>query len=365
MEKDLLEALHRVLAAGGAKLTATQVGGDLKPKEQKALVGRLIEAGYLAKTGAKYDVTDAGRATWHEHASPAERTEIEDRPILALLQLLEEKQGKLVKGDLTRHAAGMAKALERRLIADAGKNTYTVLPAGEALRVAQLPLAEQVAHAQQRLAAVQAEVAAVAEKVAALLPPGPAADFEPASLLAPLEARLAECAAYVSVQTLGAGIREELARNAEAQRDSIAGCRQEVEQVRSELEATRSRLGALETTLNSAVEKLKHATPPTPAPSPTTTPAVHPTPTSDELWTATREAYEALTKEGWVKIPELFDAVHARFSQVTLKQFHDALLRWKEQDRLTLQLCSNRHAEARAAEGIEGQKGLLFYVEMR
>ena len=51
-------------------------------------------------------------------------------------------------------------------------------------------------------------------------------------------------------------------------------------------------------------------------------------------------------------------------SHLTLKQYHAALLAWKDQDRLTLQVCSNRHAEARAAEGIEGPKGLLFYVAM-
>ena len=82
------------------------------------------------------------------------------------------------------------------------------------------------------------------------------------------------------------------------------------------------------------------------------------------MWEATRTAHAKLDKESSVKIPELYDEVRSRFPSLTLKQFHDALLRWKESDRVTLQLCGNREAEKRAVEGIEGSKGLYFYVVM-
>ena len=289
MEKDLQAALHRALLTGGAQLTPAQIAGDLKGKDQKALVARLVEANYLVANPKKLDVTDAGRTAWTAATTPTERAEVEDRPILALLQVLETKKGKLSAADQKKHAAALAKAIARGLIADRGKSGYAILRPGEALRLAQLPVAEQVAHARERLAAVKSEVAAVVEKVTRLLPAGLDA-LDPAKLLAPLEAQLAECAAFATVQTLGSKLRDELTRDAAAQRDAVAACTSEVAELRT-------RLAALETTLAAAVAKLPHTTPPTPTPVATAT-----APT-EELWTATRTAYEMLTKEGSVKIP--------------------------------------------------------------
>lgn len=367
MEMDLQAALQRSLLAGGVQLTPAQVAGDLKGKEQKALIARLVEAGYVELTGKKYDVTDAGRTAWHDGASPADRAAVEDRPIVALLLVLEAKKGKLGKGDLAKHEAALAKAIARGLIADRGKSGYAVLLPGEALRLAQLPAEEQIAHARERLAAVQDEIAAIVAKVTRLLPAG----FDPldaTKLLAPLEAQLTEWAAFATVQTLGSKLREELTRDAAAQSEAVADCKSAVAQVRVELDSAQARLTALETTVAGAVRKLEHMTPtahtPT-TPTPTHTPAVaSATAPSEELWSATQKAYELLTKEGSVKIPELYDMVKFGHSHLTLKQYQEALLAWKDQGRLSLQPCSNRAAEERAAEGIESQKGLLFYVAM-
>lgn len=79
---------------------------------------------------------------------------------------------------------------------------------------------------------------------------------------------------------------------------------------------------------------------------------------------ATKEAWTKLNREGNVKIPELFDAVAEQIPGLTRPQFDKMLLQWKADDLITLQVMNMRDAEPRGNEGIEGQKGSYFYVQL-
>lgn len=84
--------------------------------------------------------------------------------------------------------------------------------------------------------------------------------------------------------------------------------------------------------------------------------------TEQSVLDAFKGAYTKLNKEGTVKIPELFDAIAERVPGLTSEQFGKMLLKWKEDDLITLQVVGHRDAEPRSSEGIEGQKGMYFYV---
>lgn len=84
-----------------------------------------------------------------------------------------------------------------------------------------------------------------------------------------------------------------------------------------------------------------------------------------DTFEATKQAWSELTKEGNVNIPELYDAVAEQIPGLTLPEFHKMLLQWKKDDLITLQLNGHRDAFPRSNEGIEGQKGLYFFVQLR
>lgn len=84
-----------------------------------------------------------------------------------------------------------------------------------------------------------------------------------------------------------------------------------------------------------------------------------------DTFEATKQAWSELTKEGNVNIPELYDAVAEQIPGLTLPEFHKMLLQWKADDLITLQLNGHRDAFPRSSEGIEGQKGLYFFVQLR
>lgn len=92
------------------------------------------------------------------------------------------------------------------------------------------------------------------------------------------------------------------------------------------------------------------------------------TPEAD-TWKTTRTAFEELKRAairsgGLVKVPELTDAVRSSHPELTPARFHDLLLKWRGEDRLSLQVCSEKWLEPRGDEGIQSKHGLLFYVQM-
>lgn len=76
----------------------------------------------------------------------------------------------------------------------------------------------------------------------------------------------------------------------------------------------------------------------------------------------TLHAYEKLHKEGTVKIPELLDAVKKVHPGITQEQFHDLLLKWRDEDKVTLQTLNIVEAESRGGEAITKGGKRLFYI---
>lgn len=61
-------------------------------------------------------------------------------------------------------------------------------------------------------------------------------------------------------------------------------------------------------------------------------------------------------------IPELYDAMKERGYKVAIKLFHQLLLKWAEEERISLRVCDIPILEPRASEGINSAHGLLLYV---
>lgn len=61
-------------------------------------------------------------------------------------------------------------------------------------------------------------------------------------------------------------------------------------------------------------------------------------------------------------LPELFDDLNKEGSRVSLSDYHRALREWMADGRLKLSVCNDRSCESRSKEGLQSDKGLLFYV---
>ena len=88
-------------------------------------------------------------------------------------------------------------------------------------------------------------------------------------------------------------------------------------------------------------------------------------PPEAEVWRETEQAARTLGRDGkLIKIPELSDRVREAAPGLDADQFLKMLGRWRDEDRLALQVCDDPRLEARANEGIRTQRGLLYYVHL-
>ena len=87
----------------------------------------------------------------------------------------------------------------------------------------------------------------------------------------------------------------------------------------------------------------------------------------ESVYDAMSEGYDRLKQQdmrinGIVKIPELHDEVKKRIPNLSREDFHNLLAKWKQDDRLSLQVVNDRHLEPRSDEAfIDGHKN-LFYI---
>jgi hypothetical protein len=371
MDKDVLAALHRAIEAGSKDLPE-KVLTSLKAPEKEAFLKKLVEPGYVAKKGKKYTVTEAGQAAY-EAAPPEMLEELKSGPLLDLLVLVKTKKGKLTAGDRTKHQALIAEATARGYLAPGeAANALVVLPEGELRLIARAEMGEQIQQLRPMLVGTETRVKALLQRLGQELPTAESEESLATRLMKEADAalfRLAEVIARVEAVTEVAQLGKQAQAKAEAVLEKVREELRQLQALHQIVEQERASLTDLEPRLGAFLDRLEklEQTAPKPAeekPVPVPSAPTQSGPSEEQVWEATRAAYAELVKESNVKIPELFDRVQVRFPGLQLKQYHDLLLKWKEQDRLTLQLCGHRDAEPRSSEGIEGLKGLYFYVQM-
>lgn len=369
MDKDVLAALHRAIEAGSKDLPE-KVLTSLKAPEKEAFLKKLVEPGYVAKKGKKYTVTEPGQAAYHT-APPEMLEELRSGPLLDLLVLVKTRKGRLTAGDRTRHQTLIEEGKTKGYLQDGPRaGTLELLPEGELRLIARAEMGEQIQQLRPMLVGTETRVKALLQRLGQELPTAESEESLATRLMKEADAalfRLAEVIARVEAVPEVAQLGKQAQAKAEAVLEKVREELRQLQALHQAVELERASLAGLEPRLGAFLDRLEKLEQPAPKPAEEKPVPSAPTPsgpTEEQLWEATRAAYAELVKESNVKIPELFDRVQAQFRDLQLKQYHDLLMRWKEQDRLTLQLCGHRDAEPRSSEGIEGLKGLYFYVQM-
>ncbi len=386
------QALDKAIKAGGTNLAGKAVAGS--GKGASAVLDELCTFGFLSKApgrSPKYSVTSEGRAAWEREATPEREQQRQRKALVEFLTLVGQKQGKaLTKGELGRFPGPLRQdAGDRKFIEPGPKaNSYRLLPAGEDLLQGDQPVEQQVQRLQQQHQQTAAQWRAAQERLqqelGGLAGQGGAALQAAAGELVErsrqaaqaFDTALTELGAFAGLLEAARQFREdtetacrEAFQRMETEKGRLAALEarlhQGADQQREQLEAFERRLGERLDDLARRLDvgRTGEARSPAQQAGPTVPP-------DDVVWQATRRAYETLKQEtlrigGIVKVPDLTDAVGRSMPGLVPAAFHALLRKWRQEDRLTLQLCNDPRLEPRAAEGIESPNGLLFYVHMR
>jgi len=367
-----LQILDRAMRGGGENLTKSVAG---KGAEAAARLEALSAEGYFEKKKTKYALTEKGR-----RACEKGQRLLRNEALVEFLAAVEKKQGKAFTAkELSKYPDDVRnEAVAKTLVEDNEKpNTFKLMSAGKATLLAREPLEKQVAalrELQQQASELwDAGLKRVEQELKGLDRDGTGgiaaslrervrqarSEYESAieelrvfDVLAGASQRLQEQITQASQEAL-----REVQTREEQVRGIAAELRSQADTYRQQLDA---HIAALKERLRQAASERIEAR----ADS-----SIPPTPSEEQLLEATGEAYDRLHKAnlrlgGIVKIPELYDEIRQRVPGLDLTKFHDRLLKWRDEDRLVLQVCNNPDAEPRAKEGIETSKGLLFYVRM-
>jgi predicted transcriptional regulator len=400
VESTAFQALDRAIADGGINLTGKAIAGA--GKAATAALDELCSTGYVQKSGgksAKYTVTAAGRAEWERQASPKRRDEIrnqekqrERKTLVAFLEAVEKKGGKaLTNPERNRFPDSLRQLASDQQLVQPGKaaNSYLVTPAGKTLLSAEQPIEQQIVRLkethQRMVAEWRAAHQGLEQECARLDGQGrPALRGGSTDLGARADKAgeafnkaIAELSAFAGLLSAARDFKNAVEGG---QKPALESIQKEAAQL-TELEhrvcktanQQRSQLEAFERQVGERIrefEKRLSASKPHDSANPSTSEEGPQSPPESAVWEATRRAYEeqhqtTLRIGGFVKIPELTDAVRKAIPRLTAGAFHDLLKKWQQQDRLILQLCNDPRLEPRASEGIESPRGLLFYIQMR
>lgn len=349
-----LDRLAEVTTAPAATVAEGRTG-----KAATLFLDPLVQAGWLLKQGTKYTLTQLGRTTWQQYAPPERLLAVQTRHakearerLLAFLHFIEQKGGKLSAADAKKWAATKEQALGEYLVPGPKANTFTLTAAGERLVLSAKPVAEQLKHIHR----LSGELAERWQTLHARWQQELLATLRPTSTL--IEQQTQAALATLARSTAAATAFDEVARAAHAVQQELDASRAELRRAEERLQEHIARQQAdLQQLDHDYRERLKPLQ------------AALPTATAD-VWGLTRTAYHELMSRasqlgGIVTIPELAERVLAQATHLDRAAFAQQLLAWERDDRLTLQLCNDRHLEPRASEGIESPRGLLFYVRLK
>jgi hypothetical protein len=394
VDDKLFAALDRAMETGGQKVKKVTVVGDATGKVAKALLADLVEnKHYFQKDGTAFTMTDEGRAAWEGKASAARKQELRDGPIAAFLEVVVGRKGKALSDKQnTQFADATRQAQADGLVAETGGSKYSILPKGEDFLQTRRPLAEQLEWLRgatqgllkgpqalfQRLEQETEKLVGSGAARAAFADARTALQGEVARAQADFERALNGLQGYANLmaaaqrfqEALPPAVTQAVARidaEAERVRKLETELRQTVDQLRAQLAAAHERMERRFAAVEEKVQALPAASPPTPV---TVTPTGDGAAPSEQVWEATRRAYDQLERQfkltsELIKVPNLTDLVRKEVPGLTVAQFHDLLQKWQGEDQLVLQVCNDPHFEPRAAEGIRSSRGLLFYVEMK
>lgn len=350
-----------------------------------SLLEEMISDGFIVVKTKKYTPTDQGRQRWERSltaeqrsAHEAKQRERENENLLAFLREVGDKNGKSFSNPELKNSSEAIRAHAEKsgLVRKIGKSAYTLLAAGEValLRGKSDALGRDWHDASKRLLAelANSDLGSALQQF----------EQEQQKALEHLGELLRRLEGLGSVGELRRNYQNQLDEMATAGRRAVEASEalaRKHEEIEKRIEQESQRITAEQQRLSAQLTEAAHrptpSVPPTPTPAPTPTPTPTPTPqvvglTDTALWEATLKAYRQLEIDyaiigGIVKIPELTDSLRGVYAQLTPEQYHQKLLEWQRQGRLTLQVCNDPHFEPRRAEGIRSPRGLLLYVLIR
>ncbi len=402
--QEILEPLEKAIILGGTSLTKKAIG--LSAKKAQLLFNELCQKQLLKESAKnKYDVTSKGLEFWKKEVGHSRYEKIKEQVWEDFFQILKKKEGKKLNATESRNILPIwrKEAEETKLIKKKTTNTFLLEPKGEKFLFERLPIDKQAVIKQEKLEEEfdsiekqqktfftqlnslkkmatdnlpqSAEITKLNTEVASHLEKQ-VQKFKETFVDTMKEIRSTALFSMIS-ETLQKEVQEANLKAIEQAEEYYQRTAEKIEETKQEFtqscqaleenlsnckETSLSKQNEILADIQSLQKKLK-------------TENVQEQRNANHfdensLFELLKKSYQSYCKKnpayaGSMPIPNLFDELIKESKNLSLKDFHKMLIKWKKEQKLSLRVCNSPRLEPRSKEGIKSEYGILFYVRVK